>query len=80
MRNQRNFRGQSGKPTTFGTSRATMKIQCHCMFTYIDDMTGTPLSGLFICTGTITANVANCSCCKRGRKGGQDAPNAFTAG
>ena len=80
MRNQRNFRGQSGKPTTFGTSRATMKIQCHCMFTYIDDMTGTPLSGLFICTGTITANVANCSCCRRGRKDAFTVSSALTAG
>ena len=79
MRNQRNFRGQSGKPTTT-TARATINIQCHCMYTYLDDMTGTPLSGLFICTGTVTAGVPNCSCCKRGRKDVGNSSSALTAG
>jgi len=79
MRNQRNFRGQSGKPTTT-TSRATMKIQCHCQYTYIDDMTGSSMQGQWICTGTITANVANCSCCRRGRKDAFTVSSALTAG
>ena len=80
-RSQRNFRGQSGRPTTYGTSRATINIQCHCQYTYLDDMTGSTMHGEWICTGTATQGVVNCSCCRRIRgKAGQNAPNALAAG
>lgn len=78
MRHQRNFRGQSGKPINT-TARATAKIQCHCQYTYLDDMTGESMQGQFICTGSVTAGVANCTCCRRGMAG-QNAPNALVAG
>lgn len=71
MRNQKNFRGQSGRPSPIGGgSRATMKIFCHCSTSTVDDLTGAVTHGFRICEGTATAGVADCSCCTRSKGGG----------
>ena len=82
MRNKRNFRGQSGRPPLGGNSRSfSTPLMCHCGYTYIDDMTGETRTGQWICRGSITAGVPNCSCCKRSRKEAfTDVSSALTAG
>jgi hypothetical protein len=64
----RNFRRQSGQasrvPIGGGLPR-TIPTTCMCETIVIDDVDGTPSSEWSPCTGTLTAGVADCTCCNK---------------
>ena len=67
MRNQRNFRGQSGRttqrPLPMGGARQS-DINCCCQMSEIDDVTGQVSTYFRYCKGTVhEGNPADCSCC-----------------
>ena len=81
MRNQRNFRGQSGRPSKLpsggGEKVMTRDINCCCEMSETDDVTGNVNTYYQFCVGTTTLGVADCTCCDRlSPKGG----NAMTSG
>ena len=64
MRNQRNFRGQSGRTTQPMGGARQSDINCCCQLTEIDDVTGAVRTYFRYCKGTVhEGNPADCSCC-----------------
>ena len=66
MRNQRNFRGQSGLPQSFSLNRES-PLTCVCQISITNDYTGEEQSFTRICVGTATNGVVDCSCCEMRR-------------
>jgi hypothetical protein len=67
MRNQRNFRRQSGRQSNGQQmdERATTKIHCFCEGQQVDDLTGVATVSWSTCMGTVSNGVVDCSCCSR---------------
>jgi hypothetical protein len=64
MRNQRNFRGQSGRLTSGGGSvERESPFTCVCQVVKISDYTGNEYSTQRVCQGTLNQGVRDCSCC-----------------